>query len=75
LGYIEQLHTFAHRDRIGPEQRAISISDLALTREEDPTSSGETAGRIGTVFFLGKITAVALALRWGHTAASSLGVA
>ncbi|MBZ9798792.1 MULTISPECIES: NUDIX hydrolase [unclassified Mesorhizobium] len=36
LGYIEQLYTFADRDRIGAEyqQRVISISYLALTREE-----------------------------------------
>ncbi|RUU48619.1 hypothetical protein EOD08_01860, partial [Mesorhizobium sp. M6A.T.Ca.TU.002.02.2.1] len=34
LGYIEQLYTFADRDRIGTErhQRVISISYLALTR-------------------------------------------
>ncbi|MGX5829288.1 NUDIX hydrolase [Mesorhizobium sp. 43Arga] len=36
LGYIEQLYTFADRDRIsaGREQRNISISYLALTRQE-----------------------------------------
>ncbi|WP_315928267.1 NrtR DNA-binding winged helix domain-containing protein [Mesorhizobium sp. SP-1A] len=36
LGYIEQLYTFADRDRAGIErqQRAISISYLALTRED-----------------------------------------
>jgi hypothetical protein len=36
LGYIEQLYTFADRDRIGEEhvQRVISISYLGLTREE-----------------------------------------
>ncbi|RUV82796.1 hypothetical protein EOA60_28375 [Mesorhizobium sp. M1A.F.Ca.IN.020.06.1.1] len=36
LGYIEQLYTFADRDRIGAksEQRNISISYLALTRRE-----------------------------------------
>lgn len=36
LGYIEQLYTFADRDRIGdePVQRVISISYLGLTREE-----------------------------------------
>lgn len=41
LGYIEQLYTFADRDRTGDEleQRVISISYLALTREEhaDPS--------------------------------------
>ncbi|MBZ9772552.1 NUDIX hydrolase [Mesorhizobium sp. CO1-1-8] len=36
LGYIEQLYTFADRDRTGAEreQRNISISYLALTRQE-----------------------------------------
>ncbi|WEX10580.1 hypothetical protein [Chelativorans sp. AA-79] len=36
LGYIEQLYTFADRDRIADEltQRAISISYLGLTRDE-----------------------------------------
>lgn len=36
LGYIEQLYTFADRDRFntGREQRNISISYLALTRRE-----------------------------------------
>ncbi|MBN8937859.1 MAG: hypothetical protein J0H01_00125 [Rhizobiales bacterium] len=36
LGYVEQLYTFADRDRSGedPEQRVISISYLGLTREE-----------------------------------------
>ncbi|RWI90022.1 MAG: hypothetical protein EOR22_25370 [Mesorhizobium sp.] len=36
LGYIEQLYTFADRDRIGArsEQRDISISYLALTRQQ-----------------------------------------
>lgn len=36
LGYVEQLYTFADRDRAGaPGQRAISISYLGLTREAD----------------------------------------
>ncbi|TIV18474.1 MAG: hypothetical protein E5W02_12750, partial [Mesorhizobium sp.] len=41
LGYIEQLYTFADRDRIGTErhQRVISISYLALTRKEQATNS------------------------------------
>jgi len=36
LGYLEQLYTFADRDRAGakPTQRVISISYLGLTREE-----------------------------------------
>ncbi|TSE10249.1 hypothetical protein C1D09_015180, partial [Mesorhizobium intechi] len=40
LGYIEQLYTFADRDRVGANQRVISISYLALTREEDAGASG-----------------------------------
>ncbi|MGX9182144.1 NUDIX hydrolase [Mesorhizobium sp. BHbdii] len=45
LGYIEQLYTFADRDRAGTEheQRVISISYLALTRKEHaaaPSRSG-----------------------------------
>ena len=41
LGYIEQLYTFADRDRIGGEraQRVISISYLGLTREEPTDAS------------------------------------
>lgn len=39
LGYIEQLYTFADRDRIGADERAISISYLALTRDEDAGAS------------------------------------
>ncbi|MEI9411551.1 MULTISPECIES: membrane protein [unclassified Mesorhizobium] len=39
LGYIEQLYTFADRDRVGTGQRVISISYLALTREEEATQS------------------------------------
>ncbi|RWQ12922.1 hypothetical protein [Mesorhizobium sp.] len=34
LGYIEQLYTFADRDRTGDERVQISISYLGLTREE-----------------------------------------
>ncbi|MDE2581353.1 MAG: hypothetical protein KGL52_06950 [Rhodospirillales bacterium] len=33
LGYVEQLYTFADRDRAAPGGRHISISYLALTRE------------------------------------------
>ena len=41
LGYIEQLYTFADRDRVGDErqQRVISISYLALTRQEHTAGS------------------------------------
>jgi hypothetical protein len=37
LGYVEQLYTFADRDRAVAGQRVISISYLGLTREQ-PTS-------------------------------------
>ena len=33
LGYVEQLYTFADRDRTAPDGRHISISYLGLTRE------------------------------------------
>lgn len=44
LGYIEQLYTFADRDRIGTalQQRAISISYLALTRKEHATAPSKS---------------------------------
>lgn len=35
LGYMEQLYTFADRDRTEPGQRVVSISYLGLTRETD----------------------------------------
>jgi hypothetical protein len=36
LGYVEQLYTFADRDRGGAGQHAVSISYLGLTRESHP---------------------------------------
>lgn len=47
LGYIEQLYTFADRDRIGEQrqQRVISISYLALTRAEKAGGSGKRLWR------------------------------
>ncbi|VFU07326.1 conserved hypothetical protein [Methylocella tundrae] len=39
LGYVEQLYTFADKDRAGAEQQIISISYLGLTREQP--ASGE----------------------------------
>ncbi|HUI20466.1 MAG TPA: hypothetical protein VLZ74_05420 [Methylocella sp.] len=39
LGYVEQLYTFADRDRGGAGQHVISISYLGLTREQ--ATSGE----------------------------------
>ena len=43
LGYMEQLYTFADRDRSDSGGRVISISYLGLTREE-PAATGEDAG-------------------------------
>ncbi|MFS8036806.1 NUDIX hydrolase [Xanthobacter sp. AM11] len=42
LGYLEQLYTFADKDRGGAESgpRTISISYLGLTREEGATEAG-----------------------------------
>ena len=43
LGYVEQLYTFADRDRANAAgQRIISVSYLGLTREKTP-DAGETA--------------------------------
>lgn len=43
LGYVEQLYTFADRDRANAAgQRIISVSYLGLTREKTP-AAGETA--------------------------------
>ncbi|QPC95130.1 hypothetical protein [Mesorhizobium sp. INR15] len=46
LGYIEQLYTFADRDRATDEaHRVISISYLALAREEQAASADEATWR------------------------------
>jgi hypothetical protein len=37
LGYVEQLYTFADRDRLRGGERLVSISYLGLTREEPAT--------------------------------------
>jgi hypothetical protein len=43
LGYVEQLYTFADRDRVGESgaRRVISISYLGLTREEQIASNSD----------------------------------
>lgn len=53
LGYIEQLYTFADRDRIGDErqERVISISYLALTRMDHAAGSPKRAWRSWYDFF------------------------
>jgi hypothetical protein len=58
LGYVEQLYTFADRDRTqghqngdqdgsqyGDRGRLVSISYLGLTREEDPSQSARGPGK------------------------------
>ncbi|WP_319796985.1 NrtR DNA-binding winged helix domain-containing protein [Nitrobacter sp.] len=46
LGYVEQLYTFADRDRTGTvDQRVISISYLGLTREQAGSGRHETNWR------------------------------
>jgi len=35
LGYVEQLYTFADRERVGPHHRLLSVSYLGLTRVDD----------------------------------------
>ena len=43
IGYVEQLYTFADRDRGGDQnQRMVSISYLGLTREEEATDQTST---------------------------------
>lgn len=53
LGYIEQLYTFADRDRIGDErqERVISISYLALARMDQVAGSPKRAWRSWYDFF------------------------
>ncbi|WP_292442343.1 hypothetical protein [Mesorhizobium sp.] len=52
LGYIEQLYTFADRDRAGDEgQRVISISYLALAREEQAEPADKATWRNWYDFF------------------------
>ncbi len=46
LGYVEQLYTFADKDRAGAEQQVISVSYLGLTREQP--ASGEYEGSWGS---------------------------
>lgn len=44
VGYLEQLYTFADRDRHRPGERTISISYLGLVREND-VASGQASWR------------------------------
>jgi hypothetical protein len=40
LGYVEQLYTFADRDRTEPDRRVVSVSYLGLTREAPAEAPG-----------------------------------
>src|SRR5690606_17584656 len=53
LGYIEQLYTFADRDRSSeePGRRVISISYLGLTREEPSRAAAPGSWRNWYEFF------------------------
>ncbi len=44
LGYVEQLYTFADRDRT-TDQRTISLSYLALTREAPSLDEAPASGQ------------------------------
>jgi hypothetical protein len=50
LGYVEQLYTFADKDRAGTGQRVVSISYLGLTREQ-PVSPEQEARWLGWYAF------------------------
>jgi hypothetical protein len=44
LGYVEQLYTFADRDRTASGRRVMSVSYLGLAREAAPGGAGAGAG-------------------------------
>ena len=47
LGYVEQLYTFADRDRTLPGRRVVSISYLGLTREMPQENRGVGSSGVG----------------------------
>lgn len=51
LGYVEQLYTFADRDRGGAGQHVISISYLGLTREQQVSGEHEVSWRSWYSYF------------------------
>ncbi len=52
IGYVEQLYTFADRDRVGDtDQRMVSISYLGLTREEKAAASTPSSWHDWYAFF------------------------
>jgi hypothetical protein len=50
-GYVEQLYTFADRDRGGAGQHVISISYLGLTREQPASGEHEASWRSWYFYF------------------------
>lgn len=48
LGYVEQLYTFADRERVGPHHHLLSVSYLGLTRVDEAAAAH--AGRRGPGF-------------------------
>ena len=50
-GYVEQLYTFADRDRGGAGQHVISISYLGLTREQPASGEHEASWRSWYYYF------------------------
>src|ERR1700716_1278498 len=50
-GYVEQLYTFADRDRGGGGQHVISISYLGLTREQPASGEHEASWRSWYYYF------------------------
>src|ERR1700682_1106908 len=50
-GYVEQLYTFADRDRAAAGQHAISISYLGLTREQPASGEHEASWRSWYYYF------------------------
>ncbi len=63
LGYVEQLYTFADRER---EEAAhvLSISYLGLTREPEQAPPGDTSWQDGTAISRGKTGATARLRSW-----------
>ena len=51
LGYVEQLYTFADRDRAGAGQHVISISYLGLTRERPASAERDVSWRSWYAYF------------------------
>ncbi len=51
LGYVEQLYTFADKDRAGTGQRVVSISYLGLTREQPASAALEASWLSWYTFF------------------------